>query len=314
MNESLPHAAPWHRGEVALQESVGIAGRMAELGPKVIRDHLIAQHREFFPLLPFVVIGAVDQAGHPWATLRAGPPGFLHAPDPFHLRVEAGREGDDPAEAGLEDGEGVALLGIELATRRRNRLNGTLRREGPDGFTVRVAQSFGNCPKYIRVRQEASAAAMVASRPPPVVSDRLDDVARARIAAADTFFVATFIEEAGSRQVDVSHRGGPAGFVRIGEDGSLAIPDYSGNRFFNTLGNVMANSRAGLVFPDFSTGDLLQMTGRAEIVLDPARFGDIAGAERLWLFHPERVVLRAQALPLRFAPADLQPDFRPHRI
>ena len=117
MNESLPHAAPWHRGEVALQESVGIAGRMAELGPKVIRDHLIAQHREFFPLLPFVVIGAVDQAGHPWATLRAGPPGFLHAPDPFHLRVEAGREGDDPAEAGLEDGEGVALLGIELATR-----------------------------------------------------------------------------------------------------------------------------------------------------------------------------------------------------
>ncbi|MGX5774356.1 pyridoxamine 5'-phosphate oxidase family protein [Methylorubrum zatmanii] len=305
MNEPLTHAAPWHRGEVALQERVGIAGRMAELGPKVIRDHLIAQHRDFFPQLPVVVLGSVDRAGRPWATLRAGPPGFLHAPDPFHLRVEAGREADDPAEAGLDDGEGVALLGIELATRRRNRLNGTLRREGPEGFTVRVEQSFGNCPKYIRPRQDGPAPDASARRPPPVVSDRLDDGARARIAAADTFFVATFVEDAaGSRQVDVSHRGGPPGFVRIDGEGSLMIPDYAGNRFFNTLGNMLANPRAGLVFPDFSTGDLLQVTGRTDIVLDPARFGDVAGAERLWLLHPERVVFRARALPLRFAPAE----------
>ncbi|MEQ4599533.1 MAG: flavin-nucleotide-binding protein, partial [Methylobacteriaceae bacterium] len=44
-------ASPWHRGEVAIQESVGMAGRMAELGPRVIRDHLTEQHRAFFPLL-----------------------------------------------------------------------------------------------------------------------------------------------------------------------------------------------------------------------------------------------------------------------
>lgn len=296
-------ASPWHRGEVALQESVGLAARLAELGPRVIRDHLTEQHRNFYPLLPFIVLGTVDRAGRPWATLRAGKPGFLHAPDPRHLRIEAQRAPDDPAEDGLEDGAGVGLLGIELGTRRRNRLNGTLRRDGPAGFTVAVEQSFGNCPQYIRPRRETPAAQARPEDPAPVLSDRLDGRARTLVEGADTFFVASFVEaEDGRRQVDVSHRGGPPGFVRVAADGSLTIPDYSGNRFFNTLGNLLVNPRAGLVFPDFTSGDLLQMTGRTEILLDPAA-GWIEGAERLWRFTPERVVFRAGALPLRFQSA-----------
>ncbi|HEV2544478.1 MAG TPA: pyridoxamine 5'-phosphate oxidase family protein [Methylobacterium sp.] len=293
---------PWHRGEVAMQEHVGIAGRMAELGPRMIRDHLIEQHRAFFPLLPFAVLGSVDGEGRPWATLREGAPGFLHAPDPLHLRVEAPRDADDPAEAGLEDGAGVGLLGIELATRRRNRLNGRIERSGPEGFAVRVEESFGNCPQYIRVRHASEPDRPRESRSRPRMSDRLDAAARAVIAAAETFFVASAVEAPdGRRRVDVSHRGGPAGFVRIGADGRLTIPDYSGNRAFNTLGNMMENPWAGLVFPDFATGDLLQMSGRTEIVLDPAAEERSEGAERLWRFVPERVVFRAGALRLRFA-------------
>ncbi|ACK85716.1 pyridoxamine 5'-phosphate oxidase family protein [Methylorubrum extorquens] len=294
-------ASPWHRGEVAIQESVGMAGRMAELGPRVIRDHLTDQHRAFFPLLPFAVLGSVDGEGRPWATLREGEPGFLHAPDPFRLRVDGRREPDDPAEAGLEDGDGVALLGIELATRRRNRLNGTVECAGPEGFAIHVEQSFGNCPQYIHSRHEGPRIGDGATRPRPVLSDELDPAARALVAAADTFFVASFVEDAGGRrQVDVSHRGGRPGFVRVGAEGSLTVPDYSGNRFFNTLGNLLANPRAGLVFPDFATGDLLQMSGRTEIVLDPNEDERIDGAERLWRFVPERVVFRPRALGLRF--------------
>lgn len=298
-------SSPWHRGEVAIQAHVGIAGRMAELGPRVIRDYLNEQHRAFFPLLPFAVLGSVDGEGRPWATLREGVPGFLHAPDPFHLRVETPREPDDPAEAGLQDGEGVALLGIELATRRRNRLNGRIERTGPDGFAIRVEQSFGNCPQYIRSRHATRPDGPRGTRPPPVLSDRLDAAARTLVAAAETFFVASDVEDAdGRRQIDVSHRGGPADFVRVGADGCLTVPDYSGNRFFNTLGNLLANPRAGLVFPDFATGDLLQMSGRTEVVLDPAEDERIDGAERLWRFAPERIVFRARALRLRFAVAD----------
>lgn len=294
-------SSPWHRGEVAIQERVGMAGRMAELGPRVIRDHLTGQHRAFFPLLPFAVLGSVDREGRPWATLREGEPGFLHAPDPFRLRVEARRDPDDPAEAGLEDGDGVALLGIELATRRRNRLNGSVERAGPEGFAIRVEQSFGNCPQYIRSRHEGPRDGERAARPRPVLSDGLDPAARRLVAAADTFFVASFVEDAGGRrQVDVAHRGGRPGFVRVGVEGGLTVPDYSGNRFFNTLGNLLTNPRAGLVFPDFATGDLLQTSGRTEIVLDPAEDERMDGAERLWRFVPERVVFRARALGRRF--------------
>lgn len=294
--------SPWHRGEIALQTRVGSAERMAEIGSRVIRDRLIEQHALFYPLLPFVVLGTVDPGGAPWATLRAGPPGFLQAPDPFHLRVEAAAEPADPAEAGLTDGAAVGLLGIELATRRRNRLNGTVERDDDTGFTLAVEQSFGNCPRYIRPRP-SEYLSPPGSRPAPAVSDRLDGRARALLAAADTLFVASYAESEGHRQVDVSHRGGPAGFVRVAADDTLTVPDYAGNRFFNTLGNLLTQPRAGIAIPDVATGDLLQITGRTELVLDSPEIATFAGAERLWRVMPERAVFRSAALPLRFGPA-----------
>ncbi len=302
----MDRASPWHAGEIAMQRSAGVVARMAEVGRRNIRDHLIDQHRAFYPQLEFVVLGTVDPAGDAWATLRAGPPGFLHAPDPSHLAVDMPREDDDPAEAGLGDGAGIGLLGIELATRRRNRLNGTIRCRSARGFTVEVEQAYGNCPQYIQARpatfvREPSAPASAA----PAVSRRLDDRARAMVADADTFFVATYRNrEDGHREVDVSHRGGRAGFVRVGTDGVLTVPDFAGNLFFNTLGNMTANPRAGLAFVDFATGDLLQMTGTAEVVTDSPEIAAFQGAERLWRFTPTQVVFRADALPLRFALAD----------
>ncbi len=115
--------------------------------------------------------------------------------------------------------------------------------------------------------------------------------------------MASYAESEGHRQVDVSHRGGPAGFVRVAADGTLTVPDYAGNRFFNTLGNLLAQPRAGIAIPDVATGDLLQITGRTELVLDSPEIATFAGAERLWRLMPERVVFRSAALPLRFGPA-----------
>ncbi|MCC0806042.1 flavin-nucleotide-binding protein [Methylobacterium sp. W2] len=300
MSSSDHHSAsPWHRGEIAIQNHAGVAARMAELGPRVIRDRMIEQHRDFFRQLPFVVLGAVDSEGDVWATIRAGEPGFLEAPDPVRLRVRAAADPGDPAEAGLTEGAAVGLLGIDLATRRRNRLNGIVQRREGDGFEVRVQQSFGNCPQYIRVRQgtERLLNSIAAA---PETGHGLDERARALIAEADTVFVATYADgEEGDRQVDVSHRGGAQGFVRIGADDVLTVPDYSGNRFFNTLGNIRANPRAGLLVIDFITGDLLQMTGRAELVLDSPEIARFPGAERLWRFAPRTFVRRAGAVPPR---------------
>jgi len=292
-------AAPWHEGEIALQRSVGLDRSLAEIGPKVVRDRLTEQHRDFFALLPFATLGAVDEEGDVWATVRAGRAGFLSSPDPLRLDLALPPDPDDPAEAGLKEGEPAALLGLDLTTRRRNRLNGTVRERSGRGFSLEVGQSFGNCPKYITLRSPVQPAEQ--GLDPPERFDTLDAEARALIGAANTFFVASYAPGwDGARQVDVSHRGGEAGFIHIGADGRLTIPDYAGNRFFNTLGNFNVNPRAGLVFIDFATGDLLQMTGSTELDLGSAEVANLPGAERLWHFRPRKIVRRRGGLPLRW--------------
>ena len=122
--------------------------------------------------------------------------------------------------------------------------------------------------------------------------DAIDAEARALIEGADAFFVASFVEREDRRQVDVSHRGGRAGFVRVGEDGLLTIPDFDGNLFFATLGNILLNGKAGLLFVDYENGDLLQMTGDSEVILDSPEIAAFQGAERLWTFRARRIVRR----------------------
>lgn len=299
--------APWHRGEIMLQEKVGVAKRMEDVGARVLRDYLIDQHRQFYPQLPFIVLGTVDGDGNAWATLRANHPGFLHSPDPHRLSVALARDAGDPADRGMEDGDAIGMLGIELQTRRRNRLNGAIARSSIDGFDIVVGQSYGNCPQYIQLRDFAFAREPTElSAQNSTVLDALDARSAALIARADTFFVASYVDRQDGvdreRQVDVSHRGGKPGFVRIGEDGVLTIPDFAGNLFFNTLGNIVANSRAGLVFVDFESGDMLQLSGEAQVVLDSPDIAAFQGAERLWTFRPQRVVYRADALALRWKP------------
>ncbi|KXF75956.1 pyridoxamine 5'-phosphate oxidase [Paramesorhizobium deserti] len=275
---------------------------MAAIGNKVIRDFMPDQHREFMAQLPFLLLGAVDRHGDAWATLATGNPGFAVSPEPKLLDVRAKRDPDDPADSGLEDGDSIGLLGIELHTRRRNRANGTLRRDGPDGFTLMVEHSFGNCPKYIRLRDFHFEDTGKKEPSSAIWMEQLDERTRAMISAADTFFVASYADrDDGHRQVDVSHRGGKHGFVRIGDDGRLTIPDFTGNRFFNTLGNILMNGKAGLLFLDFATGDLLQLSGDAEVELKQDESEFFQGSERFWSFRPRRVVYRPGAITLRWS-------------
>lgn len=295
--------SPWHEGELTIQRHAGVLDKMAAVGPHNIRHHLIQQHREFYPLLPFIVMGTVDLKGEAWATLLAGRPGFIGSPDNRTLRIDARVDPSDPAAPGAEDGDAVGLLGMQLETRRRNRANGTIRRTGADRFDVAVEDSFGNCPRYITIRQHSFARepdAPFESRRED--ADHLDARSRRMIENADTLFVASYLDrDDGRRQVDVSHRGGRTGFVDIDAGGVLSIPDFNGNGFFNTLGNILKNPKCGLLFVDFETGDMLQITGEGSVILDGLEVKAFQGAERLLRFRPLHIVYRAGAFPVRFA-------------
>jgi predicted pyridoxine 5'-phosphate oxidase superfamily flavin-nucleotide-binding protein len=284
--------SPFHPGELEAQRLAG--GGAAGGG---IRDHVSDPQRVFLASLPFVV-AAVRDAGWPAAALLAGAPGFVATPDPRTLRIAAPPAAFGPAAHAVAPGAPFGLLGIELATRRRNRANGRIVSAQADGIVVAVTQSFGNCPKYIHPREVRAAAGGAAPAEP---LGALDAEARALVANADTFFVATSArvdDPAGG--VDVSHRGGPPGFLRLDGD-VLSVPDYPGNRYFNTLGNLVAEPRAALLLVDFERGDLLHLGGRTEIVWGGPEVSATPGAERLWRVHLERAWRRRDAVPLRWS-------------
>ena len=295
---STSQPSPWHEGELTLQRAVGAVDMMVGVGQRQLaRSWMPDQHREFYAQLPFVVLGAVDRQGDVWATIRTGQPGFMNSPTPERLHISLPPQPDDPAQAGMQQGDAIGMLGIELHTRRRNRMNGNVLRQSDEGIEIAVTQAYGNCPRYINLRQyafvdETAGAVLELTGADPQV--------RRMVTAADSFYVATYVVRDGQNQVDASHRGGKPGFVRMEEDGTLTIPDFSGNLFFNTLGNILLNPRAGLVFIDFQSGDLLQMSGSAEVLLDSPEIAAFQGAERLWRFKPQRIVYRQAAIPLRW--------------
>ncbi|MEG0247461.1 MAG: pyridoxamine 5'-phosphate oxidase family protein [Pseudomonas sp.] len=291
-------ASPWHSGEKILQEKVGVSERMEVFGQKVIRDYMPDQHRAFYQQLPFMVAGSVDAHGKPWATLLEGPEGFVSSPDPRRLLINANLKADDPATQGLLSGQAIGLLGIELHTRRRNRINGLITQATHGQLHVTVEQSFGNCPQYIQLRDYTRIDEPAQGR---FDATALDARAVTMIETADTFFVASFVDhEGGQRSVDVSHRGGRPGFVKV-EGNRLTIPDYAGNLHFNTLGNLLVNPQAGLLFIDFATGNVLQLCGRTEVILQSPAINAFEGAERLWTLDVEQVVWRPAAVSLRWA-------------
>jgi hypothetical protein len=230
-----------------------------------------------------------------------GAPGFASSPQPQRLRIDTLPEADDPLAANLRAGTGLGLLGIELPTRRRNRMNGRVEALSDGGFAVTVQQSFGNCPKYIQVRSWQAA-----TRQPGQLEqgEDLDPRWLPLVEGSDTLFIAS----CNGADMDISHRGGPRGFVRLARDGRLWLPDYSGNFMFNTLGNLLLEPRCALLWIDFANGDLLHLEARAELVW-PEDYPEPAppGAERMLALSPGRWRLRRGRLPLAFGSAEPSP-------
>jgi hypothetical protein len=97
--------------------------------------------------------------------------------------------------------------------------------------------------------------------------------------------------------MDISHRGGPAGFARLDGD-VLTVPDYPGNRYFNTLGNFLAEPRAAIVLADVASGDVVQLQGVVEVDWTADDLAQVPPVERVWRFRIVGGVLREGAFGL----------------
>ncbi|MEZ5692742.1 MAG: pyridoxamine 5'-phosphate oxidase family protein [Altererythrobacter sp.] len=214
----------------------------------------------------------------------------------------------DAALKGVRSGKTVGLLGLEFSSRRRNRVNGRVISSGPNGFAIKVGQSFGNCPKYIQTREIVGVAR--ASRASLITEGtELSPPDRQLVGGADTFFIASTSGDEGglAAGVDVSHRGGNPGFVRLVSSTEFLVPDFTGNFLFNTLGNILLEPRVGLLFVDWSDGTLLQIAAEAEIIWDGPDVDAYAGAKRALRFRVSKAVRIRPAVRLHWSKGEQSP-------
>jgi uncharacterized protein len=273
--------SPFHSGELEVQRRAGVAAEAREVGG-IIGGILTPPMARFLAAQRLAVASSLDADGRVWASLLTGRPGFLAPDGPERLRIAAPPIPGDPLGPNLAaDGSPIGLVVLDPRTRQRMRFNGVGHLDA-QGVSIDLRQVYGNCPKYIQRRATEPDAVLASSA--PKVARRLDERQRAWIARTDTFFIASFHPAGGA---DASHRGGFPGFVRVIGEERLAFADYPGNTMFNTLGNLAEYPRAGLLFLDFATGDVLQITGTARleddrsVVLDVEEARETLGASPL---------------------------------
>ncbi|WP_406330009.1 pyridoxamine 5'-phosphate oxidase family protein [Streptomyces sp. NBC_00203] len=297
----------YHSGSRAVQDRVGVRDLADHVG-QAIGQGIRPVAAAFLELQPMLIVGGAesgrvdvpDGVGAPgggavWASLLTGAPGFVRATGPRQISVTSGLPPADPLAPALSvPGTPVGTLALDPRTRRRMRLNGRVR-PTPRGFAVEADQVFANCPKYLQKRESYET---VAERTPdaPRRDTELSPSQREFIETADTFFLATVH----AHGAEASHRGGNPGFVHVASPYELWWRDYPGNSMFLTLGNLVADPRAGLLFLDWRTGTTLQLTGEARTEYAP-------DGERTVRFTLTEVIESPTASPLRWSAPEYSP-------
>ncbi|KAE8453271.1 hypothetical protein EG329_011338 [Mollisiaceae sp. DMI_Dod_QoI] len=319
----------WHTGEEEMHKLLRVPHQDNPTQP-----YLTPHAANILVRSPLIALGTLDSEGRPWTTLWGGEAGFSQpvAQSIIGMKTTVNRELDPVLKMLLGDiadgevyqekgvGKMVGALAIDLETRRRVKLYGrmvagalaaTEEGLGQVQLVVKIEQSLGNCPKYLNKKH------IVAHLPNPklVASDLpLPRSAIDLIEKADLFFISSSNHES---DMDTNHRGGPPGFVRIlsnNEDGlTLVYPEYSGNRLYQTLGNLKTTARAGLVFPDFDTSDVLYITGKTEILAGKAATDLIAHTNLAVKIKVEAARFVSDALAFRGQEGEFSPYNPPLR-
>ncbi len=292
----------FHSGEIGVQTRAGVSD-IAQRVSRVISATMPPNVQYFLKFQEMVIIGSLNSNNRVQASVLTGPPGFIQALDESTISIDAVPVHGDPVIENLKERNEIGMLAIDLATRDLLKVKGNAQiRNGI--IYVTVQRAYAQCPKYIQAREAVSIPSERLAKQNIQHSENLSKDLEKFIAKSDTFFIASYHEESG---VDVSHRGGNPGFVKVLNQNKIVFPDYSGNSMFNTLGNISVNPGAGLLFIDFENGSTIQITGEAKIIWDDDRVAEFAGAERLVEFEICGVVHTRGAVPIKWQFLDYSP-------
>ncbi|SMG48341.1 PNPOx family protein [Arenibacter troitsensis] len=275
----------FHSGEIEIQKMTGEVS-IADSNARMIKDTIIKGAIKFIEKQSMVIVSSIDKSNQVWTSILVGDAGFAEVPVSNSLSINLENVHSDQQDIfykNIVNGNQIGTLFIELATRRRFRINGTLALKG-NKINITILEAYPNCPKYIQQRtiQQPNVQRQVDIK--KKYGHSLDMDLQNWISSSDTFFVGS-ISNSGS--LDASHRGGKKGFVEVLDDNTLKVPDYPGNSLFNTMGNVAQNNKTGILFIDFANKRTLQLTGKSELVFNQNSAIDLektGGTGRFWTF------------------------------
>ncbi|ANE48189.1 hypothetical protein SY83_19955 [Paenibacillus swuensis] len=292
----------YHIGERTVQARAGEV-QFAEQNAKIISDRFSKGIATFFKSQTFAVLASKDNAGRVWTTFLVGEPGFIEVVDESMLRIETVIPNEDPIRIGEALIQNAGLIVIDTNIRVRIRVNGNIRRQG-GSLLLNADQVYGNCPKYIQQRtmlaSEGYGRRIVDSNRGVSLTIRQ----QRWINEADTFYIGTTSPDGA---MDASHRGGNPGFVLVQDEKTLLFPDYAGNSMFNTLGNLLIEPSAGLLFLNYSNASSLHVSGEAEIVWDEKELIRFRGANRCVRFSIKETLELFEVGGMRWSEADMSP-------
>lgn len=286
MNNSMP----FHLGEVAVQQKAQVH-ESAKRNGRMIKNTIMPGAITFVGQQQMVAVASMDEGQNLWCSLLFAEQGFVQVPDISLMSIDTNRllsVDNQLLWRNVDKHSAVGLVALELASRRRLRVNGKMLPTTNGCYELIVEQAYPNCPKYI-TRRDLHCEKVADSKVLPVQKGQmLTDEQKQLITQADSFFVATAQGTSSNDKLDASYRGGQPGFIVLDGD-NLLIPDYQGNNMFNTLGNIECFGNAGLVFIDFDNNQLLQLSGSAQILWDMDDSSDkTGGTKRFWRFSTER--------------------------
>ncbi len=188
-----------------------------------------------------------------------------------------------------------------------------------------MARSFADIaftPKVRAIQEDQGSARAYAKflAPDAAPGDRLGEREAAFVAARDGFYQAT-VSETGWPYVQF--RGGPAGFLNVLDDKTVAYADFRGNRQYISTGNLTGDDRISLILMDYPNRRRLKIWGRARLVDagdDPALVARLQVDG--YRGRPERAVVITveafdwncpQHIPQRFTLEELEAGLAPLR-
>ncbi|WP_121626815.1 pyridoxamine 5'-phosphate oxidase family protein [Poseidonibacter antarcticus] len=249
----------FHEGEYHIQEIMGVR-KSSDTLSSMIKDNIPPIASKFLKDLNFCIITISTKKDDLFTYTVYNHNNFIEIVNQSQISINLENHSYIPKEFYNIKNINIGMIGLNFEKAMRIRINGKGKIKS-NKLYLSIDEIYSNCPKHIkrRVLQEDT---KILENQTIQKGRKLNEEIINIISNIDTFFIATSHKEKG---LDVSHKGGNKGFLKVLETNQLAFKDVPGNNLYNTIGNIYTNPNINIFFIDFKNYDTYHIKGIASI-------------------------------------------------